>query len=154
VRARARRSARSGLRAARGWFEVDLAWSPDGGRLVETSSGSVRFFDGASGALLPSSVEATDVASAALSPDGKWLALGRGDGRVTWHDAKTLELLRTTARVPNVLDLVYAATGLVFSPDGAALAHTTCPGTYVRALAFSWRRFDPKRVRASLAGAR
>lgn len=55
------------------------------------------------------------VFSVAMSPDGKWLASTRGNGRITLWDVATWRILAQAQHQEIVL-------GVAFSPDGTVLA--------------------------------
>ncbi len=100
---------------------ASVAWHPDGTRLVVTladGSGSVRSIVGAGAQVVSDPPRLT---ASAFSADGRWLAVGSDDGRVSLQDGE----LRGEAR-PLVGD--GGSVGRVaFSPDGSllAIAHST-----------------------------
>ena len=94
-----------------------VGFTPDGERLVTAGDDGVDIYEAASGtwvsSLPPGSGPAT---RAAISPDGKILAVSTTDGRVRLFDLAENVLIRDLEVVE---DIVWSAA---FSPDGAMLA--------------------------------
>jgi WD40 repeat protein/serine/threonine protein kinase len=98
-----------------------VAFSRDGQRLVSKSQdASVRIWDLATGreAVVASGRHSNGTWCAALSPDGRLLAVGGGhtDGAVRLHDAATGELVHT------LQGHIERVVSVAFSPDGKRLA--------------------------------
>lgn len=77
--------------------------------------GAVYVWRMPSGQLAASRAAEEGIRSLACSPDGKWLALGRGDGSVTITDSSGKTAGRLAASGGDINDLA-------FSPDGSLLA--------------------------------
>lgn len=105
-----------------GSWIVDLAFSPDGQRLISGSTdSSVDLWDIASG-LHISTLEGhqRDIMSVAFSPDGRTLASGSVDSTIRLWDATDYSLIATrTLGSEGQNDMVRS---LDFSPDGRMLA--------------------------------
>ncbi len=97
---------------------LPLALSPDGTRLAAAGANdALHLWTTADRTLVVSTADAGRTATCgSFSPDGKWLAVGRGDGGLELRDAVTA---RPVARFVGHTDCVYAVT---FSPDGRTLA--------------------------------
>ncbi|MFD0556190.1 WD40 repeat protein [Stackebrandtia endophytica] len=89
-----------------------LAFDADGRRLVGWGPDSAYVWDVENGEILCQFD--SDMESAAISPDGSWLAYER-DGRVIVWDISAQEVLRT-------LEIGKSVHGLAFSPDANLLA--------------------------------
>lgn len=103
-----------------------VAYSPDGRFIVtseyihpassDSSGGRLRIVDAGDGHEIATVFDGGDITSAAYSPDGTRIAVGRGDGRVRVWNALTLE---PTLDIPGGGRSLGAVT---FSPDGRQLA--------------------------------
>jgi len=83
--------------------------------LVTALGGALVRVDLATGRPVVRPGATTEGKALAISPDGRFYAIGRQDGTVDVYDARSLELVRQHT-------LVSAIGSLVFSPDGSALA--------------------------------
>ncbi len=94
-----------------------LAFSPDGRSLVTGSwDNTVKLWDIASGALLWSDLQASNLASVAFAPDGRTLATSGGtDATVDLWDLHTGTRIQT-------LTYPHPVSALAWSPDGKLLA--------------------------------
>jgi WD40 repeat protein/DNA-binding SARP family transcriptional activator len=101
-----------------------LAFSPDGSALAVISSSSGAVLDVATGRqLAPLANSFGDLTNVAWSPDGQFIALGRGVGSAVVNDAHTGEqLMVLPGHGSNVL-------GVGWSPDSALLATASSDGT-------------------------
>ena len=96
-------------------YVTAVAWSPDGSRIVTSSTfDDARVWDAATGENLLSLKHDHRVKSVAWSPDGKRIATGSDDGDVWVWDAVTGEKLLT-------LECDYV-TAVAWSPDGSRIA--------------------------------
>ncbi len=110
------------------WY--DAAFSPDGksfATLSEAAPDSVDFWDMASpGARTTKTLpipELTNVVRRVLSPDAKWLGVGRTDGALELWSLDSGRMVRST----HASEGVPAAVG--FAPNGNLLAFATTAGT-------------------------
>jgi WD40 repeat protein len=91
--------------------------TPDGKTLISTSEdGMIRRWDLATGKETPPPDGYFEAASAAWSPDGRFIAVGDLEGRLDLWDARSGKLARTLA-APGL-----GVTRVAFSPDGKTLA--------------------------------
>jgi len=101
----------------------DIAFSPDGTRLIAEGGGIVQQWDTATGAELAILQQFTfNAGKVKFSPDGKYLALGGGTGLIGFLD---LQSGRLTVLQGHSFDVRH----LVFSPDGKYLASASSDGT-------------------------
>jgi WD40 repeat protein len=94
---------------------AQLAFSPDGRRLVTSSSGwpsALELWEVGQGQKLKAVELGGDKASLAFRPDGKQLAAGLLDGTIELRDATTCEVTRVLrGHKGNVYSVVYSADG-------------------------------------------
>jgi WD40 repeat protein len=103
------------------------AYSPDGGQIAETvCSGSVRWFDAASGRLLRVTQVGRGASSAAYSPDGTSVAVGTGPG-VALLETHSGRVLRRLGAGSSPGGRPAQTMAVAFSPNGRLLAAST-PG--------------------------
>jgi WD40 repeat protein len=94
---------------------------------------SVKIWDAEKGTVLRDIPMAYQVHMVALSPNGKWVAIGGSvESKITLHDAET------GRKICDLLDVPFGATGLAFSRDGTMLAASG--GFHVRV----WEITEPK----------
>ena len=94
-----------------------VAWSPDGKTLASGSADkTVKLWEGSSGKLLATLLDAGPVFSVAWSPDGKMVASGSWHKTVKLWEASSGKLLVTLA---GHADRVFS---VAFSPDGKTVA--------------------------------
>jgi WD40 repeat protein len=108
-----------------GSIVIDVAFSPDGSRLVTGGfDGTAKVWNAATGQELLTLVGHTSaVYGVAFSPDGSRLAAGSEDGTAKMWDATTGQALLTlSGHTRGILDIA-------FSPDGKHLAASSQDGT-------------------------
>jgi WD40 repeat protein len=97
-----------------GYWDVAIAFSPDGKQLASAGRGGAILWNVATGEQLHRLIGYGDVATAiAFSPDGKQLALAERDGAILWDMATGEQLYRFMG---------YGDVAIAFSPDGKQLA--------------------------------
>jgi WD40 repeat protein len=100
----------------------DIAWSPDGSRIalgISNAKHGVEIYDAASGKLTTRISTPADVSACAFSPDGKSIAAGGTDQKVTLWNISTGTAVWKFTWGKSGVDYVY---GISFSPDGSAVA--------------------------------
>jgi WD40 repeat protein len=98
-------------------FGVGMAWSPDSREVVWSGGGNTAELLAAdTGAVIQSIAVAGNVSRVAMSPDGKWIAVGDLSGNVTVWDRAARTVAATLKAGRNVLAMAFAADGsaLVF----------------------------------------
>ncbi|MCA9945869.1 MAG: hypothetical protein KC449_20440, partial [Anaerolineales bacterium] len=115
-----------------------IAFTPDNARLITNSSdhflssgGTIKIWDVATGTLLESFDSlVTDVKSAAVSDNGRYVAVGGTDNVVKIWDLTTLqEILTMTEHGPGKVGGIHVGVmGLDFSPDNTLLATAGADG--------------------------
>lgn len=103
--------------------DLQLIFSPDGGRLAMDTTTSLELWDVATGKKVVSTTR-LEPRSLIFSPDGKWLLVGTG-GNIDVLDAATLEKKFSLSRLNG------GTYNMVFSPDGRLFA-ATGPGGPVK----------------------
>jgi WD40 repeat protein len=115
---------------AQGAWAFCLAWSPDGKHLtvgtakwtdetrIETFSGSSQIWDLESRQLLRECRVTSFIISTAWSPDGRTIAIGQWDGKLSLWDGVSDKTLRTFQATHERSDI----NGLAWAPDGRLLA--------------------------------
>jgi WD40 repeat protein len=100
----------------------DLHFTPDGNKLLAAYKATSRVWDLASGRILSKFAEGGSWA-AAVSPDGKRFALGRGEARIQIFNVnpveQVFEIAKHEAKINN----------LAFSPDGSTIASASSDRT-------------------------
>ncbi len=106
-------------------FVGEVVYAPDGRSIVSVSAGPDRVWDASTGTVRRAIADGGHgmAMSAAFSPDGGVLVLGRLDGSVTVQDAVTGSPLCTFTGHRDAVD------GAAFSPDGRTLATASLDGT-------------------------
>ena len=95
-------------------FVTDLAFTPDSSRLVSSHyDGTVHLWDPDAGKVL---ARARGIprgqSTLAISPDGRWIGLGRGDRKITIFELNTMkEVLTLTGHDSAVRDVVFTRDG-------------------------------------------
>ena len=119
-------------------FHSDIAFTPDGRRLVASSgpSGTVRVWNAETGAELlvidghaRADAPARDIIGIDVSPDGSRIATAGADGSARLHDAESGEELLAVRGRHCASEGNCAVNRAVFSPDGTKIATTGVDAT-------------------------
>ncbi len=107
----------------------DIAWSPDGTKLISASDtldreGEVVIWDALTGEALHTLSLPSVYYSLAWSPDGTMIASVADDGTVVLWDAETIEPIHT-------LDVHEDIHSVIWSPDGMVLAFALLAGKVI-----------------------
>ncbi|WP_052864187.1 WD40 domain-containing protein [Streptomyces niger] len=101
-----------------------LTWSPDGRFLCADAWKTLRVWDVRRGRLLWAERTGREVQAPAWSPDGRSIAIGAADGRITWRDGRTGEVTASSSG-----RLGDAVSEISWSPDGTRVAAADYTGT-------------------------
>ena len=97
-------------------FDAGVTWTPDGREIVwRGSEHAVEILSAGTASVVESVTIPGAVSAIAMSPDGRWIAIGDLGGTVTVWDRLNRAVTATLKAGRNVL-------GLAFAPDGSALA--------------------------------
>lgn len=117
----------------------DLAFSPDGSRIVAATGGAVTEIG--SGRVLATCRLLANTSHVAWSPDGRWIAGTSTSGKIALCDA-------ATGARRHILEMTHEGAGALFSPDGSTVYGGDWDG-----LLFAWNVLSGREIRRTqLAG--